>query len=107
MCIGRPLTRASLAAYAPATAGVYGVFSGQRWIYFGASADVHHALLAHLADPTHCMHAFPDLRYSVEATDERAERLKALLEEFPTPCNTPTPAPGPNTWRPIEADRNR
>jgi hypothetical protein len=102
VCTGLPLTRASLAASAPATPGVYGVFSGRRWIYFGESADVHLRLLEHLADRSHCIHGYPDLRYSVEVAPDRAERLRALLAEYRTPCNTGEVGKERAIWRQVE-----
>lgn len=85
---GYALNHVSLLAHAPAAPGVYAIYSGKRWVYFGESEDLRRRLLEHLTDRSHCMHQFPDLQYSVELAPNRVDRLQDLLRAYPTPCNS-------------------
>jgi hypothetical protein len=85
---GFVLTYPSVLAHAPAAPGVYGVYSGSRWLYFGESDDLRRTLLDVLADRSHCLHQFPTLHFSVEPSPNRVDRLHALLLTYKTPCNS-------------------
>lgn len=85
---GYALSHAGVLAHAPVGAGVYAVYSGKRWVYFGESEDIQRRLLDHLLDRSHCMHQFPDLQFSVELSPNRVDRLHELLRQYRTPCNS-------------------
>jgi hypothetical protein len=86
---GYPLTSPNLFAHAPVKEGVYGIRSGEKWVYFGQSEDIRRRLLEHLREPSHCMHRYPNLEFVCEATPAAADRLRQLLLEFHPLCNSP------------------
>lgn len=85
---GHALTHANLLAHAPTASGVYAIYSGQKWLYFGESEDLRRRLLEHLMDRSHCIHRFPDLQFSVELSLNPVDRLHGLLRVYRTPCNS-------------------
>lgn len=46
-----PFTDAGVSANAPAQSGVYGLYTGNEWKYFGESGDIRARLGEHLKDP--------------------------------------------------------
>jgi hypothetical protein len=84
-----PLTLSSLNAHAPAKQGVYGIRSGERWVYFGQTEDIRRRLTEHVGDRSHCMYRYPNLEFVFEATPIAADRLRKLLLEFRPLCNSP------------------
>jgi excinuclease UvrABC nuclease subunit len=84
-----PLTPPNLYAHAPVKEGVYGIRSGEKWIYFGQSDDLRRRLLEHLRDRSHCMYQYPNLEFVCETTPTSADRLRQLLQEFRPVCNSP------------------
>jgi hypothetical protein len=84
-----PLTAPNTQVHAPVRQGVYGIRSGEKWVYFGQSDDLRRRLLEHLSDPSHCMHGYPNLEFVCEANPAPEDRLRQLLREFHPLCNSP------------------
>lgn len=45
---GYNYNRLEINTYAPATSGIYGLFRGQSWIYFGEAINIRDRLIQHL-----------------------------------------------------------
>jgi len=74
---------------APATSGVYTIYSPTRWIYIGESDDIQRSLFRHLNEPTPCMSRFGPLSFSFVLGNEierKAER-RALAAALAPVCN--------------------
>lgn len=63
---GHVFTEANITAHAPTCGRVYGVYSGQRWIYFGETDNIDRRLREHLKDVSHDMHKHAPLAFSFE-----------------------------------------
>jgi hypothetical protein len=86
---GYEFSETSINANAPAASGVYGLFKGQQWVYFGESESIQRRLLEHLRAPTPCMAQQRPTHFSFElhAGLPRVSRQDALIVEFRPPCN--------------------
>jgi hypothetical protein len=85
---GYPLTLQNLQAHAPLKEGVYGIRSGQKWIYVGQSDDLRRRLREHVEDRAHPMHRYPNLEFLCEVTPMAEDRLRQLLRECRPACNS-------------------
>ena len=83
------LTSLNLQAHAPVKQGVYGIRSGDKWVYFGQTEDIRRRLMEHLSDRSHCMYRYPNLEFVCEVTPIAEDRLRQLLREFRPLCNSP------------------
>jgi uncharacterized protein YkwD len=77
---------------APSASGVYTIYTPQRWVYIGESADIRQSLLQHLNEPTACMARCGPLSFSFEIAGqaERVSRRQALVAELVPACNPVT-----------------
>jgi|SRR5581483_1466121 len=87
--VGWPFNAPSITANAPARCGVYGLYVGQQWIYFGESNDIQRRLSEHLADTAHAIHRYSNVHFSFETCSaaEKVNRQNELIAAFRPPCN--------------------
>ncbi len=92
---GFGFTDDSIAANAPASSGLYALFTEKAWIYIGEADDIqralreHKALIEHLSEPEAWAWRYPKLAFGFWGmpAPERFETWKSLLEEFKPACN--------------------
>src|SRR5690242_16142421 len=84
-----PFSPPFIQAHAPASSGVYALYTEQQWIYFGESMDIRERLLQHHANPSACMARFPPESFSFELLPDRQRvaRQDQLILEFRPVCN--------------------
>lgn len=84
---GTPFTKQYVEALPVGRIGVYGIFSGPRWIYIG-QGDIRARLLAHLAGDIPCIQQNNPTHFVSEVASDPASREKALFGEYgKTSCN--------------------
>jgi excinuclease UvrABC nuclease subunit len=84
-----PMTPASLQSKAPLKEGVYGIRSGDRWLYVGQSEDLRRRLIELFQDRSNPIHKYPNLEFLCEVTPMGEDRMRQLLIEFRPLCNSP------------------
>jgi excinuclease UvrABC nuclease subunit len=77
-----------LLAHVPIREGVYGIRSGNSWLYLGHSEDLRRRLLELLQDRSHPLHRYPNLAFHFEVTPAAPDRLRKLMLEFRPICNS-------------------
>ena len=76
-------------ASGPRTAGVYALWSHDRWIYIGQSADICERLLGHLSDEHACIARERPSGFGFELisdADHRDARQSELIRELAPVC---------------------
>ncbi len=78
-----------IAQYAPFQSGVYAVYSGDQWVYIGASVDVGASLRRHLHGDNPCIRHHRPTHFAFELVPARARvsRQQALVREFNPVCD--------------------
>ncbi len=75
---------------APAAAGVYAIYNEKGCIYAGESRDIARRIAEHYEDRQHCIHSHGPAWFAYELisqVEERASRLKHLIESCPPLCS--------------------
>jgi hypothetical protein len=87
--IPRPLNLIAVRAYAPATAGVYGISNAREWIYIGETDNIQGALLDHLQQLGTSLMKLQPTGFVFEACDgvRRQARQDRLVFEYEPTCN--------------------
>ena len=72
----------------PNMSGVYTIYTSQRWLYVGESADVKQSLFGHLNEPSACMARRGPLSFSFEVASpaQRVGRQQELIAAFGPSC---------------------
>ena len=72
----------------PAKSGVYALYSGEQWVYIGASRNIQVHLLTHLNGPDPCILQQGVTSFAYESVPAEAleARQKALIREFRPVC---------------------
>jgi hypothetical protein len=72
----------------PAQSGVYALYSGELWVYIGASQNIQVHLLTHLNGPDPCIlqHAVTSFAYESVPAEALEARQMALIREFKPVC---------------------
>jgi hypothetical protein len=72
----------------PAQPGVYALYSGEQWVYIGASQNIQVRLLTHLNGPDPCIlqQGVTSFAYESVPTEALEARQKALIREFRPVC---------------------
>lgn len=85
----RPYSVRSIREFAPPLSGVYGLSSGQEWVYIGESDNIQEALLLHLQamEPMIRERGPTGFVYEVCDRSSRARRLDRLVFEYEPACN--------------------
>ncbi len=84
---GYPFAAEGVKANAPLQSGVYGLYAGDKWVYFGESGDVRARLAEHLNDPKMTGAATHFSFELVAGQAQRAARQDQLISEFQPPLN--------------------
>jgi len=79
-----PLAYRAVDQKAPDASGVYTLFTPQRWMYVGESADIRESLFRHLNEPPAWMIRSRPLSFSFESVPagERVSRKQALVAKL-------------------------
>jgi excinuclease UvrABC nuclease subunit len=82
-------TRTNILAYAPTDSGVYAIYNGQDWIYFGEGQDIKARLLAHFNGDNRCILSWQPTGFQFESVDAnwRVARQDALILALHPKCN--------------------
>ena len=86
---GFAFSRPSIITNAPSQSGIYGLYKGQQWIYFGESGNIRERLLADLGGDNDYINRLRPTNFSFELHPEnqRVERQNQLILEYHPPCN--------------------
>jgi hypothetical protein len=85
----RPYSARSIREFAPPLSGVYGLSSGQEWVYIGESDNIQEALLCHLHEMEPMIRERGPTGFVYEVCDRssRSRRLDRLVFEYEPACN--------------------
>jgi len=89
---GFPFTEAGIAANAPRSSGVYGIYKPNTWIYVGESGDIQARLYEHLrgqSEQSGCILGYNPTGFIFElsAAANRVARERTLIAELNPVCN--------------------
>jgi hypothetical protein len=84
--------RSTVMASGPRTAGVYGLWRDDRWIYIGESSNTFERLLEHLSSGEGCVASEQPSGFGFEligAPLDRRSRQNELIQELAPACHHP------------------
>ncbi len=86
---GKSFTRPSILADAPASSGVYALFSSKTWIYVGETGDIRARLIQHLDGDNPCISRLnpTGFQYELSLSHQRVARQNALIVQLQPECN--------------------
>lgn len=84
-----PFDRASIESKASQRSGVYGLFTGETWIYIGESNDIRRRLWEHLDGDNPCIdnHGPSHFKYEIWPEHQRVIRQNQLIQDYRPSCN--------------------
>ena len=82
-------TRSTILANAPASSGVYALFTSQTWIYVGETGDIRARLIQHLDGDNSCISRLnpTGFQYELSLSHQRVARQDALIVGLKPECN--------------------